>query len=257
MKLQYKILSILILLLSFSNGLNAQEKLNDYKYLVVTEQFTCQKEANLYRLNGLSKFLLQKQNFNVLLDSEVLPDELVKNNCLALYVDVIENNNMFTTKLNVVFKDCRNQVVFTSDEGTSKEKKFEVSFNKALRNAFKTFENFKYNYQEKSPEISVTVKEEPEPIVVKQIKEKPEPIKTEVSETIRTENTVLYAQPTANGFQLVDQTPKVVYKIKTTNLKNVFLVEGQEAIIYKLDANWILEFYKEGKLQKEILNIKF
>src|SRR5690606_6747246 len=44
---------------------------------------------------------------------------------------------------------------------------------------------------------------------------------------------VLYAQAIENGFQLVDSSPKVVYKIKNTSMENVFLVEGKNATLYK------------------------
>jgi len=68
---------------------------------------------------------------------------------------------------------------------------------------------------------------------------------------------LLYAQAIDNGFQLVDSTPKVLYRIKNTGLSNVFLIEGQESIIYQLDGHWVLEYYKNGKLTQDILNIKF
>ena len=68
---------------------------------------------------------------------------------------------------------------------------------------------------------------------------------------------ILYAQVINNGFQLVNSEPKVVYKIKQSGLSNVYLVEGQQAIIYQLDSKWILEFYENDTLKKEILNIKF
>ena len=68
---------------------------------------------------------------------------------------------------------------------------------------------------------------------------------------------VLYAQKIQNGYQLVNKTPEVLYKIKETGMSNVYLVEGEHAILYKLDANWILEYYQNQKLQTKIIHIKF
>ncbi|TXG38787.1 hypothetical protein [Seonamhaeicola maritimus] len=68
---------------------------------------------------------------------------------------------------------------------------------------------------------------------------------------------ILYAQEISGGFQLVDSSPKVVYKIKSTGLDNVYLVEGKSAIIYKKGSAWVIEYYTNGVLKKETLNIKF
>ena len=48
-----KILFIVAVL--FSTSLLAQEQLNNYKYIVVPNQFDFQKEAGQYRVNGLTK----------------------------------------------------------------------------------------------------------------------------------------------------------------------------------------------------------
>ena len=70
---------------------------------------------------------------------------------------------------------------------------------------------------------------------------------------------VLYAQNTADGIQLVDSTPKIVYKLTKTSLPEVYLATGQgkNGMIRKADGNWILEYQKGGKTVKEILDIKF
>ena len=96
--------------------------------------------------------------------------------------------------------------------------------------------------------VQEVVQEKPQ---IKEVKSKQETIK-QVGEN------VLYAQPIEeNGFQLVDSSPKVVYRIKTTNLNNVYLVEGKEAIVYKKGDNWFVEHYQGDTLKKEALNIKF
>jgi len=67
----------------------------------------------------------------------------------------------------------------------------------------------------------------------------------------------LYAQEIENGFQLVDRTPKVVYKIKKTGRENLFLVEGEDAVIYKSGNHWIYEYNTAEGVKQQQLNIKF
>lgn len=93
----------------------------------------------------------------------------------------------------------------------------------------------------------------PKPIVEKPVIEK-QVKKTSVIEGV---SNVLYAQAIENGFQLVDSSPKVVYRVKNTNLKDVFLVEGTSAIIYKKGDDWVIEYYSGNTLEQDTLNIKF
>ena len=72
-----------------------------------------------------------------------------------------------------------------------------------------------------------------------------------------TKSNLLYAQELANGYQLVDSTPKVVYKMIKTGLDNVFLVENLSAIIYRQGDSWVLEYHSGSTLVKEVLNVKF
>lgn len=68
---------------------------------------------------------------------------------------------------------------------------------------------------------------------------------------------ILYAQAIENGFQLVDSTPKVLYKFRKSGIVDVFLVENNSAIIYKKGDSWILEYYENNVLKQDVLNIKF
>ena len=68
---------------------------------------------------------------------------------------------------------------------------------------------------------------------------------------------VLYAQPIENGYQLVDSTPKVVHKLQVSGLQNVFFVEGKQAMVYKKEDVWVMEYYEDGSLRQEVLPIKF
>lgn len=120
----------------------------------------------------------------------------------------------------------------------------------------------------KLKEVIELLKEEKEAAVeevveVKEVKDSVEEVAIETVETVETKpieeptSDVLYAQEIGNGFQLVDNTPKVVYKIIKTGVTDVFLVEGKSAIIYKKGNTWSIEYSTGSTVVKETLNIKF
>lgn len=270
----------------------SQTNLNDYKYIIVPKKFDFLKEENQYLLNSLNKFLFEKNGFDTLLEGEEYPEDYKQNRCLGLRSDVVKGSGLLKSKLTVILKDCNDQIVFKSKVGESRIKEFSKSYNQALRRAFQSFETLNYNYvpsnknktnavknddeskkeeaeqiqklkeeietlkeeKEKAVEAVTNVKPENSEPIAKVVAEEKKPIKETVIEGV---SNVLYAQEIASGFQLVDSSPKVVYRIKKTNLDNVFLVENKTAIIYKNEDDWVLEFYSKGALQQEILNIKF
>lgn len=285
-----RLLATLITCFIITNAFS-QTNLNDYKYIIVPKKFDFLRTENQYLLNSLNKFLFEKNGFNTLLEGETYPDDFKQNRCLGLKSDVVKGSGLLKSKLTVILKDCNDQVVFTSQVGESRIKEFGKSYNQALRNAFKSFENLNYSYvpNSKNETTAAKIAEEPKKEVAQEIQKLKEEIKTlkeekekavEVAKTkvevvkpetkvvveekkpikeavIEGVSNVLYAQEIANGFQLVDSSPKVVYRIKNTNLNNVFLVENKSAIIYKKGEDWVLEFYKGNTLVQETLNIKF
>ena len=111
---------------------------------------------------------------------------------------------------------------------------------------------------EPKAEIAVKVPEKVKPVAEVPTKEIPvKEIKTETSVKKVDTSGVLYAQAIENGFQLVDSTPKVIYRIQKTGIADVFLIENKSAIIYKKGTDWILEYYEDNVLKQEVLNIKF
>ena len=125
----------LLLLVSGANVLFAQSELDPYKYVIVPKKFEFLEEDQ-YSLNSLTKFLFEKQGYNTLLEGEEYPREVKDNPCLAATAHVVNNSNMFTTKLKVVMKNCYNDVVYTSEEGRSKIKEYDKTYGDALRNCF-------------------------------------------------------------------------------------------------------------------------
>lgn len=130
----------------FSFPAVAQE-VNSYRYMVVPIKFEFTKEADMYQVNSLTEFLFIKYGFDAYLEGDELPDEIDQDQCDALYADVENNSGLFVTRLNVILKDCRNNIIFTSEEGTSKSKDYKTAYHEALRQAFESIEKLSYNYE--------------------------------------------------------------------------------------------------------------
>ena len=153
------LLLIGLIAMVFSTQIKAQETqeledLNYFKYVVIPIQYQFQSEENEFLINSLTKHLFNEENFTTYMDVESKPNDLKFNRCLALYVDVISESESFfslQTKLDLVFKDCNNEVIFKS-EGKSRIKNYEESYKDALKEAFEVFgsANFIYKYNGKN-----------------------------------------------------------------------------------------------------------
>ena len=290
MKTKY-LFTILVCFVFF--GAKSQSKLNNYKYVIVPKKFDFLKSSDQYQLNSLTKFLFTKNKFNVYLDDENLPEDLFNNRCLGLYANVLENKSLFKTKLKVELKNCHNEVVFVTGEGTSREKNYIKAYHESIREAFQSFKSVNYSYSPKvmnNEESSLDI-EPIRPAIKEYI---PEPEKVEIPKEVKTDSNqdsllqvtpnteeiavtnidkktenkvpltnqistfdVLYAQTINNGFQLVDRTPKVVYTIYNSGKKDFYIVKGKDAVIYKLKDIWVISEIVDESLKTESLNIKF
>ncbi|MBU3681452.1 MAG: hypothetical protein FGM16_05885 [Flavobacterium sp.] len=231
--------SILVLVFSMFSSAYAQQDVNSYRYLLMPEKFSFLKQKDQYNLNSLVKIHFEKLGFVVFYDSETLPDSLVNYNCNKLFADIESTGNFLTTKLVITLKDCKNNVVVRSKEGKSKEKDFKISYSQAFRDAFTTFRELRYQYQPNSTQAVI------------------ETSKTSLPNHAGVE--MVYAQPTTNGFQLVDSTPKVVYKLVATSNPVCFIAfkgELQGVLVQKNEA-WFFEYYTNGQLNSEQLMVKF
>ncbi len=258
----------------------SQSSINNYKYVIVPKKFDFQKEKDQYQLNGLTQFLFNKYGFEAVIEGSEYPEDLALNRCLALNSNLIKDPGMFNTKIKVELTDCRDKVLFLSKAGASRQKEYKTAYNLAIREAFKSIDALNYKYEpiansttplqtkgEFSQEIHQlkkeiqNLKQEKQVAVISANSFKQEAIKHVDSKVIDMpnikSNSLLYAQEITNGFQLVDSTPKVIYNIKNTNLKDVYLVEDKSAVVYKSATTWVIEFYVNGVLKQQLLNIKF
>lgn len=231
---------ILLLLVLFLTATAFSQNVNDYEYVIVPTKFSFLKVDDKYRLNTNSRLLLQKYGFKSVFPSDSIPSEIANNNCKKLYFDLVEDNKFLITKIKIVLKDCREKLLFESDYGTSKEKEFEIAYNIALREAAKSFDKLNYKYNGKN---NSSISQEPTKTIVSEIN----------SETF------YFAQPTANGFQVVDNEPKVIMKLYITSQKNVFIgLKGNtNGVVISKNGKWFFEYYDGDKLISESINLRF
>jgi len=283
---------ILILSLSFFfsfNGVSQEEHVNvevvdNYKYIIVPLKYEFLSDADQYQINSLTKFLFNKYGYTAFMENDPFPDDLRNNRCLALKAEVVKDRGGFlSTKLIINLIDCNGQLVVASKVGKSREKEFKISYNLALRKAFETFQFYKYKYKPDSKNStpsstmnnnSSEVKEKQAQMVQAEVGTLKEDNKVderamlpitesssnnnnEQSKTIAQNAKVLFAQPIANGFQVVDTAPQVVMILLETPKVNTFIVKDQNAIVYKQDGFWYLSKNDGKSTSIETLNIKF
>jgi hypothetical protein len=273
-----KITTVLIFFIALSiNG--QQEKINNYKYVIVPSQFSFLKTTDQYQTSSLTKFLLNKKGFTAFLSNEDLPIELLQNRCLALIAEVLDDSGMFMVKNQIQLKDCYGTVLYTSEVGRSKEKNYKKGYHDAIRKAYNSMSNLSYSYNQKTPirEITKTVikktiktkqdlltKTDVPVRVSSDVKELKTSIPNKIINTdsgltkeLSTSKNVLYAQAIENGFQLVNTAPVVVFQVFRTKVKDVFIIKDKNGILYKNNINWIAEYYNGSKLIVEKYQIKF
>ncbi len=251
-----KKIGLFILVFIFSTIAIAQN-LNGYKYALVPSKFSYWKENDKFKLNTLTKLFMQKYGFETYLDSETVPYDFLNVNCNKVYVDLVKDNGLFFTKLKVVLKDCNGKVLFTSREGASKDKDYNVAYNEALRQAFFSFESLHHKYDEK---IAITEKQvEVKPY--KEAVEQPKVVLSESKEIVATATTSnqLYAQPTQNGFQLVNSEPRVVMKLYKTSVKDIYTaIKGaMQGLLVLKNNEWFFEYYQNDNPISEKVDVKF
>lgn len=262
---------ILVLFLIMSNifVFGQEKKVNNYKFIVVPDQFNFLKKKDEYKTSSLTKFLLKKNGFTAVLNSEQYPKDLIDNPCSGLKALVLDKSSVFKIKVIIELRDCSNRLLYTSDEGVSKLKEYKKGFQEAIRNAHASmidvvYEPFLLEPIGKDKKEIVTVN----PVLVKEVKEvKLEvelPVINNIEEAAQVSPTnnialdsTLYAQPKENGFQLINLKPQVVFVILNTSVKGVFVIKDKNGLLYKKGENWIAEFYEGGEIVVKKYNIKF
>jgi hypothetical protein len=241
-----KLVLAFVLLTSFCFAQNS----NNYKAVIVPLKFDFIRTNNQYRLCTISKSNLVNAGFTVFYANEILPKEY-NDRCDLLYYDIVKENAFLATKFHIELKDCSGNLIYKSDSGYTKEKDTELAYTDALNKAFVSVNNLHYKYEKLNVATPVvTLKEDVVPVVVT-------PVTTAVIQ--KSDSNLVYAQATATGYQLVDASPKVVYKLYTTSKSDVYIAikgNSQGALIQK-GNEWFFECYENEKLVSEKVAVKF
>ncbi len=149
LKIMKKYIFLLFAVLSVFQ-LEAQDQLNNYKYIIIPESYDFTQGKDNYQLNSLTKFLFNREGYEAFIISDSLPQDLFNNRCLALSADAEKlKSGLFKTEIQIHLKDCYGRLIFSSKVGSSKQKDFGKAYTEGLRRAFESFEEFDYQYQPK------------------------------------------------------------------------------------------------------------
>lgn len=239
----------LLFVLLFTSFCFAQN-VTSFKAVIVPLKFDFIRTNNQYRLCTISKAHLVNAGFTVYYSNEILPKEYT-DRCDLLYYDIVKENAFLATKFHIELKDCSGNLVYKSETGYTKEKDTEMAYSDALKKAFVSVNNLHYKYEKSSVASPIeAVKSEVAPTVVSTV---PVPV-IEKS----TSNTV-YAQATATGYQLVDASPKVVYKLYATSRTDLFIaIKGNnQGVLIQKDNQWFFEYYESNTLVSEKVAVRF
>jgi hypothetical protein len=243
MRIKFLLIALLTSVIGFS------QSVNDYKAVIVPLKYDFLKTENQYRLSTMTKANLVKAGFQAFYTNEQLPAGFA-DRCDLLYADVKRDNGFLVTKLFIEFKDCYGKVVYTSQVGKSKEKEYESAYRESLELAFVSINTLNYKYNGTSAntaKVPVTAQTVAASVVVS----------TPVADI--TDPNLLYAQPTENGYQLIDKTPKVVMKLLKTSRPDSFIAikDGIQGSLNAKDNQWFFEYYKNDQLVSEKVVVKF
>lgn len=232
---------LLLLVVLFSTFTFAQNKTS----ILISRRYDFQKRDNAYNLNNMFKGILAS-SFNVYFDSDVLPEDIAQNKCNALTGILVENSNMFVTKMKFVIKDCQNNVVFESQEVKSREKDYQLAYDEVLRLLAPEVRRFaltKPVIKKESPVVEV------QPIENKVIENKTIEIKSETS------NATHKLVEMTNGFAVMDANLKIVLQIYKTTNPRVFIADkfGVKGVftISENGSKGFFEYYLNDKLMVE------
>ncbi len=252
---------MLLFLLVSATGFS--QNLNDYKYAMVPATFSFLKEENQYNLNLLTKMYLQKYGFETYYDNEIYSTDFAATNCNKIFIDLINNSNMFTTKLKVVLKDCKNNILATSVEGTSNEKEYKVAYNEALRMAFDNFVFLKMHKFQVSEKSTVGSEEESSKIIIdtKSVGNLPKESNLQGKPATNTIFEKKYnVVATENGFNLITvPSDYKIFQIFKTSSDDVFIAnrDNVSGILIKKVDSWFFEYYQNKQLVSEKIEVAF
>lgn len=257
-----KKIALVLALLAYGFSFAQTEIINNYKYVIVPKKFDFFKEEDKFNMNTLTKKAFEKYGFEVYFDEEQYPPEVALNRCRTLYGTMLDDSNVLSTAVAFQLKDCSGKVLFTSEKGKSRIKEYQKAYYDAARSAAASLETMGYKYVGDAASAAYFAQAIPAGATATVVAPAPVPATPQtpaVTPTPVVNEATLFAQPIANGYQLVDSTPKVVLKIYKTSQPDSYTAvgDGKNGVVFKKGNEWFFEHYVNDKLVSEKLNIKF
>lgn len=160
-------LSLFFIVAVTVSGMAHGQSLNNYKYVIVDNQYEFQNEANEYRLNEMMVFEIKKRGIEAFRNTTVLPEDMNLGTCNALTLRVNKIGGL-RVKMTLEFVNCSDEVVFTTKEGIGRTKNFEIAYREALRDAMSSLDELEYVYEPVSTIKRYRHSEGPDTIVTNQ-----------------------------------------------------------------------------------------
>jgi hypothetical protein len=217
----------------FSTTSFAQKK----QAIIISSKYEFQKEKNSYNINNMLKAILVSNNYQVYFEDEVLPSEIAQNRCNALTGVLVDNSNMFLTKIKLQIKDCQNNLLFETAEVKSKEKDIQEGFIETIKLLSPELKKYK----------SVVTS-------TKEVVETQELVDTPKVSEFKTYLNCKLRQTFGNPeVDVTDSNENVLLSLQKTKNPNVFIAykEGANGIFSKTENKGIFEYYFEGKYMVE------
>ena len=208
--------------------------INNYKYVSVPDRFDFLKTSDQYQLNSLTEFLLKKNGFIVMNELKYYPSDLAENTCLLLDVNVEKIKSFLKTKLQVEFKNCKNQIIFKSEIGVSNEKDFKTAFHEALRASFISIGDANYNYSEKPFQLNHN------DIIISET--------TQVDQNDNNQNLRIKIIPTSYGFDFVTSNKEILFSLHQTICDGLYIIDKLTGTAYRRGDKWVREYIKEDTI---------
>ncbi|AIJ38758.1 hypothetical protein [Flavobacterium psychrophilum] len=253
-----KYFSILVFAL-ISSVTYSQSSLNDYEMAIIPSKFEFQKEDNQYRISSTIKAFLKQKGFEAYVSTDVLPEGFLDYNCNKIFVNVLEENTLFSTRIKIEFKNCKQLVLFTTDLGESREKELGKGYNQALLLALNSFDKARYKFSGKT----YYDEEAQEKIKSRDVHS----ISSEVTKITKSEKGVTYEKVTKQDalvtsevfVKVVNQANQQELLLYKTSREGIYLCNqnGKNGVVFAKDEVWFFEYLENGKLISEKLDVNF
>lgn len=277
----------------------AQSQFDEYKYIVVPEKFDVFKQENQYQTSTLVKYLFSKRNFTTVYEGSMPKDltanrclglfvnlrddssmfstktTVILEDCTGKEVFVTAEGKSKSKEFKAAYSEALraamnsfNGIAYKYNPLKKEEPKKEEPITVSFKNDIKTLEEkpkvdaVKGTMIKQEATIENQSYKDATPVesnFKKESEVKKEVIAPQNVDVLPHEPLTLYAQEIANGFQLVDSTPKIQYKLRKSSFPTIYITNGEDkdGIVYSKDGKWLFEYYAEGKLVIEELKIKF